>query len=414
MGTPPKNILPQYAFELGREWKISLAEIEAIFGFESIISLNPKIAIIQTDAPVAEIANRMGGVIRAFEIISELRDSKMFPHRVTEEIEKIGGTERITFGLGSIGIKMVLFSHGLRLKKDLRDRANLNIRLVNKDDENLVSALVKREGLVGSGTEFFLIECDKKYYFSRTIFIQDIDAYSARDIGKSRDMEVGMLPPKLAQTMINIALGSEDPGVEQIGLFDPFCGLGTVLIEAANMGIVGVCASDLSPEMVEATSVNLIQFYQKSDTLSGSLASEREAPHVEIRDAKTIAESPYISDVTHIVTEGYLGRIFGQHSIRPELVEVEKQKLLEIYSSMFTGLREKNWNGTIVMTIPCWEIKDSTMYFGEFYAMIERAGFRAIPLLADRADVRLTKFGSLIYRRPGQTVGREVVKIMKK
>jgi hypothetical protein len=40
------------------------------------------------------------------------------------------------------------------------------------------------------------------------IFIQDIDAYSARDTGKTRDMEVGMLPPKLAQMMLSLALGN--------------------------------------------------------------------------------------------------------------------------------------------------------------------------------------------------------------
>jgi hypothetical protein len=45
-------------------------------------------------------------------------------------------------------------------------------------------------------------------WLARTIFIQDIDAYSARDTGKTRDMEVGMLPPKLAQMMLSLALGN--------------------------------------------------------------------------------------------------------------------------------------------------------------------------------------------------------------
>jgi len=41
-------------------------------------------------------------------------------------------------------------------------------------------------------------------YFGRTCAYQDVDLYAARDIGKERDMEVGMLPPKLAQMMINL------------------------------------------------------------------------------------------------------------------------------------------------------------------------------------------------------------------
>jgi tRNA G10 N-methylase Trm11 len=63
-----------------------------------------------------------------------------------------------------------------------------------------------------------------------TIACQDIDAYTKRDTSKSRDMVVGMMPPKLAQIMINLAT----EGRKEI-IYDPFCGLGTILIEAANM-----------------------------------------------------------------------------------------------------------------------------------------------------------------------------------
>lgn len=49
-----------YAFELGREWKLSLSEIESLFGSESVISVTPKLAIIRTLLPVSEIAGSMG------------------------------------------------------------------------------------------------------------------------------------------------------------------------------------------------------------------------------------------------------------------------------------------------------------------------------------------------------------------
>jgi len=41
-------------------------------------------------------------------------------------------------------------------------------------------------------------------------------------------MNIGMLPPKLAQMMINLSLGNT--------IYDPFVGLGTVLIESVHMG----------------------------------------------------------------------------------------------------------------------------------------------------------------------------------
>jgi len=78
--------------------------------------------------------------------------------------------------------------------------------------------------------------------------VQDIENYSKRDYGKTRDMEVGMLPPKLAQMMLNIAaschactprginsygrnLSKKDSGISSktgmtnIKVYDPFCGL---------------------------------------------------------------------------------------------------------------------------------------------------------------------------------------------
>ena len=68
----------------------------------------------------------------------------------------------------------------------------------------------------------------------------------------------------------------------------------------------------------------------------------------------------------------------------------------------------------MVITLPCWEVSGDTVYFGEFFSLFEGANWRIDPLLVPRSDIRLTKYGTLIYRRPGQTVGREVVRIVRK
>jgi tRNA G10 N-methylase Trm11 len=57
--------------------------------------------------------------------------------------------------------------------------------------------------------------------------VQNIDEYSKRDYSKDRDMQIGMLPPKLSQMMINLSGGKT--------IYDPFVGLGTVLIESLYM-----------------------------------------------------------------------------------------------------------------------------------------------------------------------------------
>ena len=70
------------------------------------------------------------------------------------------------------------------------------------------------------------------------------------------------MPPKLVQMMINLAGPSISAESRQklSAIYDPFCGLGTTLIEAANMGITEVYGSDISAEMVRATTDSLDEF----------------------------------------------------------------------------------------------------------------------------------------------------------
>lgn len=393
-----------YAFELGREWKLSLAEIEAIFGADAVEKVTEKLAFVRTDIDVRSIFWNMGGVVRAFRVLMPLRDTKMFPHRVMEVLEKVDDEGKVSFALGSIGPKVPLFSMGLRIKKDLKAKGK-SIRFANKDDRNLVSAVVKKESLAYHEREFFLLDCAGETVFAVTTAIQDIDAYSSRDMKKERDMEVGMLPPKLAQSMVNLAIGSAE-NKSKIGLYDPFCGLGTVLIEGANMGITKLLASDISSEMVDATKVGIERF---AEARKLSLDS-----YTMGLDAKKIGNFPRLRDVTHIVTEGYLGSIFSQETISKDKVVAEKKNLVSIYESMFRGLWSAKFSGTIVITIPCWDVRKEFVYFNEFYDLVNKIGFKIDPLLSNRKEIQPTKYGTLLYRRPGQTVGREVVRIKRK
>jgi tRNA G10 N-methylase Trm11 len=135
--------------------------------------------------------------------------------------------------------------------------AGSSIRLVNQKNENINAASYKKEKLAKTGQEYNIIDMSGECYLGRTLACQDIDAYAKRDTAKSRDMIIGMMPPKLVQMMINIATShSQSPAV----IYDPFCGLGTTLIEAANMGITRVYGSDLSHEMARSTESSLAAY----------------------------------------------------------------------------------------------------------------------------------------------------------
>lgn len=75
-----------------------------------------------------------------------------------------------------------------------------------------------------------------------------------------------MLPPKLAQMMINLG---RDEGIIPNKIYDPFCGLGTVLIEALNMGNTQVYGSDMSAKMCSCSEENIGMYDVSMDHIMG-------------------------------------------------------------------------------------------------------------------------------------------------
>lgn len=49
-----------------------------------------------------------------------------------------------------------------------------------------------------------VIPAHEGYTIARTLWVQNIDEYTKRDMQRERSMTVGMMPPKLAQIMINL------------------------------------------------------------------------------------------------------------------------------------------------------------------------------------------------------------------
>ena len=82
--------------------------------------------------------------------------------------------------------------------------------------------------------------------------IQPIESLGERDFGRPyRDAKSGMLPPKLAMMMINLA--GQSLGAT---ILDPFCGSGTILMEAATIGYTNLMGSDISPKAIDDTRQN--------------------------------------------------------------------------------------------------------------------------------------------------------------
>ena len=229
----------KYLAVLGRQPKISLAELESLYSDVKMIA--PELAVFEsTETPDLR---RLGG---SQKIARKLEEP------VLEFLQNLPGDGKLTLGVSDYSRGASAYQaqkEALKLKRILT-KSGRSVRVVPNKTAALSSATSFHNHLFG-GLKIELIKVNRDFY--RVTGVQNIDAYKERDQARpARDARVGMLPPKLAQVLINLC-GPLAPGAI---LLDPFCGTGVVLQEASLMGYA-VQGSDLSERMVEYTQKNL-------------------------------------------------------------------------------------------------------------------------------------------------------------
>jgi len=275
------------------------------------------------DILVKQMFDRLGGFIRVGVVMDDI-----------EDFLNIEFTKKVVFGLSYIGEKTFeaekFNSLANQLKKHYKERG-LGSRFILPQKTELNAAQVIRNSILEKGFEFCVLENSNSQIYGKTLAIQDIDSFSYRDYNKpSSDTEMGMLPPKLARIMCN--LSSLKSGV----IWDPFCGSGTIPMEAAILGY-NVLASDMDPNAVEATKQNIIWLFDQGyikDTMYETFELDITKPRGDI--LKKLKHS----EIDAIIFEPYMGP--PQTQI---LTETKAQLLLEevkqLYLS-FLELLEKN------------------------------------------------------------------------
>lgn len=285
---------------LGRQPAFGLAELESRFGAANVSTLGESAARVAVSADAMPFY-LLGSVIKfarplaTFDSIDWPTIMALTTEKLLELLEKEMPEGKIKLGLSLYDIPLSLKQlqrSGLELKKAVR-AAGRSVRIAPNTTLELNGAQVIHNRLTAeAGCELLLIRDGRQTHLAQTLYVQDIDDYARRDFGRpKRDAFVGMLPPKLAQTMLNLA--HVTPGTR---LLDPFCGTGVVLQEAALMG-ANVYGTDLNDRMVRFTSDNLRWL---KDTYHTAV-DER----VETADATTaIWQTP----IDSVVTEVYLGQ----------------------------------------------------------------------------------------------------------
>lgn len=224
----------KYFFVLGNTPALAREEVKAVLSCQELL-YEPPVLILDTESEIP--FERFGGVVKIGEVIESDITSYL----------KSSGLKSIDFGISNYGIDSGLRRNDKQIKRDLVE-AGIKTRFVlPKKGEEVLSSVVVRKQLL---TEFLLFN----KIIAKTIWSQDFEDWGVRDFGRPAvDPHIGMLPPKVARMMINIAVRGQRSGVS---IFDPFCGTGTILMEALSLALKAF-GSDINPAQIAKTQKNL-------------------------------------------------------------------------------------------------------------------------------------------------------------
>lgn len=372
-----------YIAILGRQPELGLVELESRLGAENMEPFGRQAVRIDRRVEV----DHFGGIVKLGEVWYDGPAVDIRPAPIDAERLPLG-EGKTPFAISVYGIRATrrfVETAGLALKKVLRARG-ASVRLVVPAEGTAVTAAQLRHNQVlERGFELLVVVSGQRMVIARTLGVQDIDWYSRRDYERpARSAKVGMLPPKLAQVLVNAAAGTL--------VADPFCGTGVVLQEALLLGRPAI-GSDLAPEMVAATQTNL-------EWLARETHMELPAWDVSRVDARQVR----LPAGAAIVSEGYLGPHLT-HSPAPAELARMKRELLDLYREALRSWADQLPVGAEVsLCVPAWRVGKHWEYLG----VIDE-----LPHLGYTLKGFKHASAPLLYAREGQTVGRQLLFLRK-
>lgn len=408
--------MPRYFAIFGKTPALSAAEIWSALRADG---LTAKTIRISADGMIFETGpeldpgffDRLGGTVKAGRIVEGLDRSgaDVVADRIAEDLERAFPEGRIEFGLSSytfggapegsprsdrIGaaVKSALTGHGRKA------------RHVTSKDKTLSAVTIRTNRLLDRGREYCLFADNEGFSVGVTAWVQDYEAFSEREFGRPKsDAVSGMVPVKLARMLLNLAGAHEGASV-----LDPFCGSGTIAVEAVAMGCGKAIASDSSEKAVKEAAENL----EWIKDLSGNVVETMTlVSPVQGLPALLPGEK-----VDAVVTEPYLGPPLRGRE-RPEEIAKTKRGLETLYLEAFRAFAALAGEKASVVFIFPMLPGDSEGMAEALLPEISETGFAPDPPVPERfahtPGFELTGAGGIVYSRPGQKVRREIMRFRR-
>lgn len=380
---------------LGRQPGLSLAELEVLFGAEKITKLSDVAALVEDEVPDVD---KLGGAIKVVSNAHKIEATTwaQASNEVTKYLKNHArnhGEGKMTVGLSVYGDKEVtpklIQKYLIDTKKDMR-RSGFSVRVIPNKATELNSAQVLHNKLtLEKNAEVVLVKTEKHYWLGRTFGVQNIEALSRRDQGRpKRDSRVGMLPPKLALTMVNLGGLKQQSGAPRTVL-DPFCGTGVVLQESLILGH-HTYGTDLEQRMIDYSKENLSWIKEELGIIN--------TVRLEQGDAQF---HKWTKPFDTVVCETYLGPPMSS-APAPDKLAVVRSEVNSLLKTFLRNIHKQLEEGaTLCVAVPAWRVSGKILHLS-LLDDLEKLGYT-------RQVLKHATYSDLVYFRPDQTVAREIL-----
>jgi tRNA G10 N-methylase Trm11 len=328
----------------------------------------------------------LGGTVKIAEVVGTVTECN------SQEIARIispyfNDHSHITFGLSIYGDNTFSIDLYHRLQQELKtcfQSEGKHVRFIEaRHTLELTSVQIQTQ----RAQEILCAKREDLWVIALTRSVQDYQLWNMRDYSRPKsNVKEGMLPPKVSRMIVNSVLGQNPQGKK---MADPFCGVGTILMEGALVG-ADVYGSDVKQEAVTSTMENM------------RWVSERFPSYTYQQDHFFQCDAVHLSDhmPTHIldaiVTEPYMGPTgLGIADIPEKQIHNIAKGLNKLYVGCL-----KDWKrvlkigGYVMMAFPEIRATQRKIFVKTAVDTCEKLGYSTI-------------HGPITYSRPDAVVRRQ-------
>jgi len=376
-----------YLLIFGRTPELSRVEAQVFFPTlgdirPDIVRVSPEpVACDGTTMPVERMIDILGGTVKIARVLTV--GAQPNATDIANLLSLAVADRDIVFGVSAYGLSL---SKSLlaQVKQELKQQGR-TARYVGATGETLSSVTVSKN----NACELCLVAQGDTVYVAQMVAVQDFARWSTLDYGRPyRNTKMGMLPPKIARMMANIALGADARGKT---ILDPFCGAGTILTESLSRSIGSVIGMDIDQKAVNDTTANFRWVKQQiQSAVSGRF---------EVCDASHVDEVIGSQTVHALATEPYLGPIhlgLGDISDPKKLKNILKG-LQKLYIGALKSFRSVLApHATVVFIIPQFTVNGRVYDVKNLIDSCENLGYTKV-------------LGPIEYAREKAVVSRQII-----